>query len=147
MKFRFRLSRVLSVRQIRENQAKLTLAVRAAARHEEERRLEVRAASLDAAWERLTAEGLYSARHLTLGAADLKAAERLYAEQEERVKGAMAAWEEARQQFLRRRAERQVLSRLKERAREEYMTVSRRAENKELDQVAAVAYVRRKGNG
>lgn len=147
MKFRFRLARVLSVKQIWENQAKLALTLRAAARHEEERRLEARAAGLEAVWERLTAGGLHSARDLALGAADLKAAKRLYAEQEERVREATAAWAEARQKFMRRRAERQVFSRLEERAREEYLLVSRRAENKELDQVAAVASARRKENG
>lgn len=147
MKFRFRLARVLSVKQIWENQAKLALMLRAAARHEEELRLEARAAGLEAMWERLTAEGLYSARDLALGAADLKAAKRLYAEQEERVREATAAWAEARQELMRRRAERQVFSRLEERAREEYLLVSRRAENNELDQVAAVAYARRKENG
>jgi NADPH-dependent glutamate synthase beta subunit-like oxidoreductase len=147
MKYRFHLARVLKVKQIWENQAKLALKLRTAARNEEERLLKDRETGLDAAWRRLTAGGLRTARDLILGAADLKAAKRLYVEQEDRVKKATAAWDEARRQFMYRRAERQVLSRLEERAREEYLLVARRVESRELDQVAAVAYARRKGNG
>jgi flagellar export protein FliJ len=145
--FHFRLARVLAVKKIRENQAMLKLAERTAERRKEEYRLELETRRLAAAWQGLTVAGCRSGGELARRAVWTQAARRSCREQQHRTHEVRHAWAGARGEFLARRAERQALTALRNKAEAAYRDTARREESKELDQVAGVAYLRRQREG
>lgn len=147
MRFRFRLAQVLTVRRIWEDRAKQTLAERTLERWRDESELLRRGEALAAAWDELTAPGPRAGAALGAGCARLATVRRLYADQEERTVRSREAWAAAREEYLARRADREVLSRLEQRKKDEYLIAVRQSETKEIDQVAGLAYIRRRRKG
>ncbi|NLG86251.1 MAG: hypothetical protein GX489_03440 [Firmicutes bacterium] len=141
MKFCFRLARVLKVKTIWEDQAKLKLAAAVVAREREEQLLEKKAAYLYNAWTELTAPGEKKVQQLASNFLLTDMANSDYKRQQAKVQVAQAAWETAQAEFVQRRSQRQVLTRLKEKKQVEFWQDINRTEQKELDEIASIFHL------
>jgi flagellar export protein FliJ len=140
VRFKFRLAKVLTVKEIWERQAKLELFQRTLERQREEDLLKEKAASLDQVWNQLTCEGIRSGGELTEGVDSLAWARQDFEKQQGAFAAAQEAWTRAKEAFLLRRSERRSISKLKEHKRDEYQLALRRKEGKVLDEVAQLLY-------
>lgn len=142
MKFRFRLARVLKVKGIWEQQAKLKLAAAVAAREREEHLLRQKAAYLQTAWGDLTVPGTREAHRMAEHYMLAHMAKGDYGLQEARVQNAQFVCAGAQREFVKRRAQRRVLSRLEEKRRTAFVQEERRTDLRRLDEVAAISHLK-----
>lgn len=142
MKFRFRLARVLKVKKIWEDQAKLKLAAAVTACKREEQLLSQKKAHFYAAWTRLTASGQKEAQWMQEHFMLAQMGKDDHEQQKTRVQEANSAFERAQGEFVQRRAQRRVLSRLEEKSRAEFIQAAQRKELKQLDEVASTSHLK-----
>lgn len=143
MRFRFRLARVLKVKEIWEEQAKLKLAAAVVVRTKEEQLLAQKATYLQTTWIGLTEPGCKEAHRMSEHYMLANMAKKDYARQTARVQKAQSVFIAARQQFIQRRAERQALGRLEEKRRAEFIQQAQRMDLKQLDEVASISHLKR----
>ena len=144
MKFCFSLARVLKIKGIWEEQAKLKLAAAVITREQEEKLFAEKVTVRNQAFSVLT-------RPASNGANDCPAiyvsqlAKQDCQQQAVRVKEAHRNFSRAQQDFLQRRADRQVLTKLEQKKWAEYIQEKERKDRVQLDEVASLAYLKRQG--
>ncbi|MFY9187856.1 MAG: hypothetical protein WAO22_01200 [bacterium] len=143
MEFRFRLARVLKVKGIWEEQAKLILAAAVAVREREERLLDQKATCWHLTWTDLTGTGLREGREIAGQYLLACLAKGDYERQTTRVQEARHKFATQQQEFLQRRADRQVLSQLEEKRRAQYILETQRTDRAQLDEVASLFHLKR----
>ncbi|NMA55640.1 MAG: hypothetical protein GX952_06925 [Firmicutes bacterium] len=145
MKFCFSLARVLKIKGIWEEQAKLKLAAAVITREQEEKLFAEKVTVRNQAFFRLNEAGLKRGQTIAQQYMLANWAKQDCQQQAVRVKEAHRNFSRAQQDFLQRRADRQVLTKLEQKKWAEYIQEKERKDRVQLDEVASLAYLKRQG--
>jgi flagellar export protein FliJ len=143
MRFHFRLARVLKIKGIWEDQAKLKLATAVASQEQEQRLMDQKKAYWHQALTHLGRPGLRQADELAHHYLLARLAQDACERQRLRVKEATLNLATAQKEFLRCRSDRQVLSRLEGRKQAQFNQEIQRMDRIKLDEIASISHLKR----